>query len=152
MNDHRAVGPMPPQGTRAAAYMGHLGGPKIPPTATQVGGSESVPNTQSTVTQERGWPPNPARAIMAPSGSRSSSVRTDDELHTQPAPQRIVRQLFVRVFGNIGESGHAFPMTAGLSYLPHVFVPRAAQRTGPMRRQYDDNAPIPAVYAGNIRS
>lgn len=131
--------------------MGHQGGPKIPPTETQYGGNESVPTTQSAGTQVRGWPPNAARNILPTPGAREMVLRTDAELQLQPAPGRILRQLFERVFGNIGESGHQFPVDAGFSFIPHLFVPRAAQRTGPMLRQYDDNAPIPAIYAGNPR-
>lgn len=139
------------QGTRATVPMGHLGGPKIPPTATQSGGNESIPNTEHTVTQERGWPANPALNILPTPGARESQTRTDSELQTQPAPGRVLRQLFARALGNIGESGHQFPVDAGYSFIPHQNVPRTPMLTGPMLRQYDDNAPIPAVYAGNVR-
>lgn len=150
-NDHRAIGPLPVQGTRASVPMGHAGGPKQPPTATAFGDGPTVPNTQSAGTQVRGWPPNPVAAILPTPGARESQTRTDSELQTQPAPGRILRQLYHKVFGNIGESGHAFPFDGGFSFVPHLFVPRVAQRTGPMRREWDDNTPIPAIYAGNPR-
>lgn len=139
------------QGTRATVPMGHLYGPKNPPTATQVGGNEEVPTTQSTVTQVRGWPPNPALNILPTPGSRESQTRTDSELQTHPAPGRILRQLFSRAFGATGESGYAFPFDGAWQFLPHVNVPRSVQQSGPFVRVYDDNAPIPAVYAGNPR-
>lgn len=151
-SDNRAVGPMPPQGTRATVPMGHQYGPKIPPTGTQAGGTESVPNTQSTTSQVRGWPANPARDVRSAPGTREVVLRTDAELQTQPAPARIIRTLFVRIFGNIGESGYAFPYDAGFAFIPHHTVPRRAQGTsGPMYRLRDDNANIPAIYAGNPR-
>lgn len=134
--------------------MGHEGGPKQPPTATSFGGGPEVPNTQSTVSQVRGWPANPATNILPnpQQGSREMVLDTRYELQSQPPPGRILRQLFARVFGNIGESGHGFPFDGGFSYVPHLTIPRTAQRnTGPHRRMMDDNAPIPAIYAGNPR-
>lgn len=131
---------------------GTLHGPKQPPPATAIGGGISIPNTQHTVTQERGWPPNPASNILAPSGRRESQLTTDHELQIGAAPGRVLRQMFARVFGYIGPDLVAsFPYNAEFSTIPHQYVPRAAQRTGPMVRGYDDNAPIPAVYAGNPR-
>lgn len=151
-NPPAGVGPLPAQGTRANVAMGHQGGPKNLPTDTQFGGHDEIPTTQSTQSQVRGWPANPAYPILPTPGSREMVLRTDSEMQAQPAPPRILRYLFARNMGNIGESGHQFPMNADLSYLPHRDVPRVPQRTGPLRRQYDDNAPIPATYAGNPRS
>lgn len=140
-----------PQGTRVPSpVFGTQDGPKQPPTATQFGGNEEIPNTQSTVTQTRGWPPNPAENILSPSGNRTGVLSTSDELQVQPAPGRILRQLFARVFGFTGDGPVAgVPVTAEWSLIPHQYVPRSAQRTGPSLRGMDDNAPIPAVYAGN---
>ena len=139
------------QGTRASVPMGHLYGPKAPPTATQVGGTEEVPTTQSTVTQVRGWPANPVSNILPYPGSRESQRRTDGELQTGSSPPRILRQLYARIFGNIGESGHAFPLDGAFQFLPHVITPRSITRSGPLVRVSDDNAPVPAIYAGNPR-
>lgn len=126
-------------------------GPKQPPPSTQTGGTEQV-NIESTVTQVRGWPPNPAQRILSPGGGRHEQDLTDHELQLGEAPPKVLRQLFARVFGKIGEDGgYAFPYNAEWSMVPHLYVPREAQRTGPTARTYDDGAPIPSVYAGNPR-
>ena len=141
------------QGTRVGTpQIGTINGPKQAPTSTQIGGDTSIPTTQSTVTQVRGWPRNPAQPILAPGGARGYATTTDHELHTGPAPARVLRQLFSRVFGTIADDGgHGFPYNAEWSLLPHQWVPRAAQRTGPPARGVDDAAIIPAIYAGNAR-
>lgn len=141
------------QGTRVGTpQIGTLNGPKQPPPATQAGGDQSVPTTQATVTQTRGWPPNPARAILPPNGTRNYEITTDHELHIATAPGKVLRQMFERVFGKISDDGqHGFPYNAEWSLIPHQFVPREAQRTGPLIRAVDDSAVIPAVYAGNAR-
>lgn len=131
--------------------IGTLDGPKQAPPTTQYGGTEQVPNTQSTLTMPRGWPANPARNIASANGAREHIPTTDYLLQIGWAPNRIVRQLFDRVFGKTGEEVGSFPMLGDLLYIPHLNVPRTAQGTGPYRRVYDDAAPIPAVYAGNPR-
>lgn len=133
--------------------IGTLNGPKQPPPRTQYGGADEVPNTQSTVTQVRGWPANVARAIFSRSAGRESQIKTDPELQTGPPPSRVLRQMFERMRGQIGgEAGQAtFPYNAEWSLIIHQVIPREAQRTGLPARQIDDGAAIPAVYAGNVR-
>lgn len=148
-----AVGPIG-QGTRVASpVQGTINGPKQPPPRTQLGGTESVPNTQSTVTQVRGWPANVARAIFSRRAGRESQIETGWELQTGPEPPRILRQMFERMRGQIGgEAGQAtFPYNAEWSLLIHHTIPREAQRTGPYVKGTDDGAAIPAIYAGNPR-
>lgn len=141
------------QGTRVGTpQIGTEGGPKQPPPRTQFGGNVEVPTTQSTISQVKGWPPNPAQAILAPAGSRDDQIKTDYELNIGPRPNKILRQLFARCHGYInGELMNSFPYNAEWSLIPHQAIPREAQQSGPNARTYDDNAPILAVYAGNPR-
>jgi hypothetical protein len=135
--------------------IGTLDGPKQRPTATQFGGSDEYPNTQSTIVQEQGWPNNTrtTRGVDSPSGARQFSRRTDDELQDQPAAPHITRQFQNRNAGYIGDNLVAsFPYNAEWGYIPHQFVPRAPRGAGPAVRMVDDQAPIPAVYSGNPRS
>jgi hypothetical protein len=131
--------------------VGTIDGPKQSPPMTETGGTEQV-NIEHTTVQVRGWPPNPAQRILSPGGRRQEQITTDHELQTGEAPGKVLRQLFSRVFGSVGDDGgHAFPYNAEWSLVPHLYVPREAQRTGPTARTYDDAAPIPSVYAGNPR-
>lgn len=152
-SNNRSQGPVHQGTVVGTPGIGTLNGPKQPPTRTQFGGTDEVPNTQSTVTQVRGWPANVARAILSRGAGRESQIKTDYELNTQPAPPRILRQMFERMRGNIGaEAGQAtFPYNAEWSLIIHQKVPREAQRTGLPPRMVDDGAAIPAVYAGNVR-
>lgn len=137
------------QGTRASLAQGTLNGPKDAPTRTQSGDAGELPNTEG---RPRFWPLNRAREIFSPSGSRSEQLRTDVEQQIQPAPGRILRQMFERNRGVISDDLMAsFPYDAGWSFIPHQFIPRKPMGVGPMPRMSDDNAPIPALYAGNPR-
>lgn len=137
------------QGTRATTPQGTLNGPKDPPTKTQFGDAGERPNTEG---RPRWWPHNPAKNITSPSGSRTEQLRTDWEQQVQPAPGRILRQMFERNRGVIGDDMMAvFPYDAAWSFIPHLPIPRKPMGVGPMPRMSDDNAAIPAVYAGNPR-
>lgn len=140
------------QGTRVPSpVFGTQNGPKQPPPRTQSGGHETV-GIESATVQVRGWPANPAQPILAPSGSRPFAETTDHDLHTGPAPGHVLRYLFDRMRGVIGDNMMAsFPYDGAWSMIPHRFIPRTAQGTGLPARSYDDNAPVPAVYAGNPR-
>jgi hypothetical protein len=133
--------------------IGTLNGPKQAPTSTQFGGHDEVPTTQSTLSQVRGWPANVARNILSRPAGRESQIKTDYELQVGEAPPRVLRQMFERMRGNIGpEAGQAtFPYNAEWSLIPHQWVPRAAMRSGPQTRMFNDSQNIPAVYAGNTR-
>lgn len=136
------------QGTRASLAQG-TGQPKDAPTHTQFGDAGTKPNTQGL---RRFWPLNRVIESISPSPGRSHQLRTDYELQVQPAPGRILRQLWTRNQGVIGDDLMAsFPYDAAWSLIPHQFVPRRPQGTGPLWHQSDDNAPIPAIYAGNPR-
>lgn len=137
------------QGTRASVAQGTLNGPKDAPTRTQFGDAGSRPNTEGL---RRWWPLNKARESVSPNGSRSEQFRTEYELQVQKAPSRILRQIYDRNQGTIGDDMMAvFPYDAAWSYIPHQPIPRRPMGVGPMPRMSDDNAPIPAIYAGNPR-
>lgn len=80
---------------------------------------------------------------------RSFLFRTDAELESGPAPERIDRPSLLS-FGKTGPRVNSFPMTGGMQYVGHV--PLVQIRRGPSMHPgnaIDDRAPIPAVYAGN---
>jgi hypothetical protein len=137
------------QGTRATVAQGTLNGPKDAPIRTQFGDAGSRPNTDG---KPRWWPRNIARESRSANAGRTEQLRTDYELQVQPAPTRILRQVFDRNRGTIGDDFAAtIPYDAGWSLIPHQVIPRKPMGVGPMPRQSDDNAPIPAIYAGNPR-
>lgn len=152
--NREAVGPIGQGTVVGTPGIGTLNGPKQAPPRTQIGGTEEVSTTQSTVTQVRGWPANVARAIFSRRAGRESQIKTDFELNTGEEPRRVLRQMFERMRGNIGaEAGQAtFPYNAEWSLIIHQTIPRNAQRTGLPPRMVDDGAAIPAVYAGNVRN
>lgn len=80
----------------------------------------------------------------------SEQLRTDAQLQTGPAPDRIDRPMDLRL-GYIGPNYvNAFPMTGGLLYVGHV--PTVQIRRGPTLtpgNAIDDTAPIGAIFAGN---
>jgi len=139
------------QGTRASLAQG-TGQPKDVPAPAQEGGTEMVPNTQSTVVQNAGYPADGWRDATPASGTREFVARTDMSMQTQPAPHRITRQFQDRNMGTIGPDMVAsFPYNAEWGFIPHQYVPRQPRGAGPARRQVDDTAPVTAVYAGNPR-
>lgn len=160
-DQHQGPGPTDPvQGTVVGAVeQGTIGGPKLPPTATQFGGSVVTPNTQTVVNEGSAWPENRALPIVPDpqQASREFIFDTRAELQAGPPPGRILRQLFARVFGYTGPGSgdpvgiNTFPYNAEWSYIPHQTIPRKPYGPSPMLRQWDNNAPISAVYAGNPR-
>jgi hypothetical protein len=141
-----------------AVEQGTIGGPKLPPTATQFGGSEVIPNAVTVINEGSAWPENRALPIVpdAQQAAREFIFDTRAELQSGPPPGRILRQLFARVFGYTGASAepvgtYGFPFNGDWAYIPHQTVPRKPYGPSPMLRQWDNNAPISAVYAGNPR-
>lgn len=110
-----------------------------------------------TLIQVRDWPPNPSDAIGNTSGSRSEQDTSDRDLQTGKAPNRIVRYMPRRIFGIANgmttgtQGGEGFPWNADKDFLPHVPIARQALGTKGPQKLSDDNAAIPAVYAGNPR-
>lgn len=131
--------------------------PAIPPTPTFTvfaPDGPQVPNTQGVA--QHPWPGNTGRPVGNPSGGRSSAIATDWQLQTGPAPTRIQRDLFDRMRDMVGPTGGndvgmaSFPYNAEWSWLPHVPIVRHVYAVKDFK-SFDDNAVIPAVYAGNPR-
>jgi hypothetical protein len=157
--DHAGPGPVGQGTVVGTPEQGTIGGPKLPPTATQYGGSVVTPNTETVVNQGGAWPENRALPIVpnTQQAAREFVFDTRAELQAGPPPGRILRQLFARVFGYTSVGGgdpignYGFPYNGDWAYIPHQKVPRAPYGPSPMLRQWDNNAPISAVYAGNPR-
>ena len=156
--DHSGPGPVG-QGTAVGNIeQGTINGPKLPPTPVQYGGTEVIPNTQTVVSEGSAWPENRALPIVpsTQAAAREFIFDTRAELQAQPAPGRILRQLFARVFGYTSASaepvgGNGFPYNGDWAYIPHQVIPRKPYGPSPYLRTWDNNAPISAVYAGNPR-
>lgn len=155
--DHAGPGPLPAEGTRADISQGH--GVVQGPTQTQFGGSDQVLNARSILNEPGAWPHNTVINIQPnlQQGSREYEILTAWEMQTQMQPGRIVRQLYARNQGYIGD-GTGQPIgVAGFPYnnewgvIPHLTVQRAPYQPSPHFKQIDETAPIAAVYAGNPR-
>lgn len=118
-----------------------------------------VDGTEGTIIQTDDWPPNVSRQSISPLGDRREQYRTDAAIQWQPeAPGRILRFLPERVFGVVGISTgqrggeYGYDSTADKDFLPHIPTPRKALGVKGPQKLADDNAVVPAVYAGNPRS
>lgn len=111
-----------------------------------------------TVVQIADWPPNRSRGVISPTPGHKEQLRSDNDLHIGPGPGRIDRQMPERVFGVTGmTTGHqgteaGFYSMADKDYLPHVPIARQALGVKGPQKLADDNAVIPAIYAGNPRA
>lgn len=114
---------------------------------------------QGTVSQVKDWPPNPSEQSLSPSSGHREQVGTDGALHMGEGPGRIERLMPWRVFGVVtaatghhgSEAGYDNDM-ASRDYLQHHPVARQALGVKGPQKLSDDNAPIPAIYAGNPRA
>ena len=152
------VGPGPVgQGTVAAITQGTLAHPAPTPTPVQYGGTVEMPNTDTVVNEAGLWPRNIARESRPNSqtAAREFAIDTRFELQVQPAPGRILRQLWERMRGytSVASLGgnNGFPYNAEFAHIPHQPIPRNPMGPSPYIRSWDNNAPISAVYAGNPR-
>ncbi len=153
-----------PQGTHAAQSMGHESpgnaGLNQWPTETQFSTDSPTLPVEGAAWTAWPLPPNPSIVINSPSPGRGYLFPTAPEQQAQPAPGRIVRMLPERVMGNMGPMfGHneGSPDSFGgmettWQYMPHMAIPRKAQGTKGPTKLSDDNAAIPALYAGNPKS
>lgn len=111
-------------------------------------------NTEHATIMTRDWPPNPSRNVESYNVGHKEQLRTDNELHLGEGPGRIARFMPLRVFGAVvvaadrGMEGDTFPSQ---EYLPHIPVARQALGVKGPQKVADDNAVIPAVFAGNPR-
>lgn len=168
------------QGTRAGAWQGTssagntpnplvpgqtvtphrpLGWDDQPETAPILQFSTEAPTHEvdGAAAQTRDWPPNVSRDSIAPNAGHKEQVRTDGELHMGEGPGRILRAIPNRVFGVVGittgqrGSEDGVYSIADKDYIRHLPVARMAQGIVQIPTN-DDNAVIPAVYAGNPRA
>lgn len=126
---------------------------EMPDMATFSTDDPEFPNTQHATIMTRDWPPNPSLPTMAPPTNRVP-IMTEHELHAGTPPARIMRFNPQRVFGAVvqaadrGMEGDTFP---SWEYLQHIPVARRALGTKGPQKMADDNAVIPAIFAGNPR-
>lgn len=108
------------------------------------------------------WPENPSITEEAVNGNRGYIQREMDQgLQQGEAPGRIIRYLPMRIFGAIAAStggpligdqdGGSLAWKDGWTYIPHFKTIRQALGTKGPQKLSDDNAPIPAIFAGNPR-
>lgn len=114
--------------------------------------------TEHANVQNKGWPSNRSRAIANAGGERSEVLPTDRELQVGPMPGRIARYMPERVFGIVtpgtgtpGSEAAIGGADENRSFLAHVPVARQPHQTKGPQKLSDDNAIVPAVYAGNPR-
>ena len=152
-------------GTRASSQMGHMFHPGDKQTLYQsmditqydFGDGPQMGNPDEIITTSP-WPPNAANWKENPGGGRQEQSITSGGLQTGPPPGRILRQLYDRVHGNDGAmtgqpygTGGSLPYQESWQYMAHLKVPRQALGTKGPQKLADDNAYIPAVFAGNPR-
>jgi hypothetical protein len=108
-------------------------------------------------TTTRDWPPNASRDSIAPNSGHREQVDMSGQLQMGEGPGRILRSIPNRVFGVVGittgqrGSEDGVYSIADKDYLRHIPVARMAQGIVQIKVS-DDNAVIPAVYAGNPRA
>jgi hypothetical protein len=114
--------------------------------------------TEGTIIQVRDWPPNPSSESLSPSVGHGEQMMTGVALQIGPGPGRIARQVPQRVFGvamaSTGQRGSEVSYGGGNAnrdFLAHIPVARQALGVKDPQKLADDNAVIPAVYAGNPR-
>lgn len=116
-----------------------------------------IDGTEGTIIQTDDWPPNPSREVRSGAAGRSEQMRTDATVQMGEMPNRIERQMPMRIYGVVGittgqrGSEAGYDSTAGKDYLAHIPVPRRALGVKGPQKLSDDNAVIPAIYAGNPR-
>lgn len=118
-----------------------------------------IPGPSRTTVQTVGWPSNPYTTIYGePPAGRSEQGFYSGDLHMGPAPSRIPRYLPNRILGGnngmvtgANAIGPAFPWNGDMQYVPHLWTARTALGTKGSQKLSDDNAVIPAIYAGNPR-
>jgi len=112
--------------------------------------------TEGTTVQTRDWPPNVSRDSISTTPGHTEQMETNP-LNWGEGPGRILRSIPNRVFGVVGISTgqrggeYGYDSTAGRDYIRHIPVARMAQGIVQIPTN-DDNAVIPAVYAGNPRA
>jgi hypothetical protein len=106
----------------------------------------------------KAWPQFWTRILpgLAESG-RGEQLRTDAELQTGPAPGRIPRPETRNIGAMIGAGTgtpvgvSGFPYNGDMAYIVHQKIIRGTKNPSLPARTIDDNAHVPALYAGNPR-
>jgi len=170
--DRQGTRAFPGQGTMASGntpnplHPGQTVTPHDPQGWDQVGLTPAMTNFSPDVIeagatgvqiQTRDWPPNPsAESLSAPAG-RSEQIRTDASIQLGAAPGRILRLMPARIYGVVGPSNgqrgseDGYYAIADKDYLRHHDISHIAQGVRGPQKLSDDNAVIPAIYAGNPR-
>jgi len=114
--------------------------------------------TEGTIIQTRDWPPNPSTESLSPSIGHAEQLRTDAAIQLGMGPGRIERYLPARIWGvtNAATGGRGTEQSYGGNiadhdFLAHLPIARRALGTKGPQKLSDDNAVVPAVYAGNPR-
>jgi hypothetical protein len=131
---------------------------ETPPEAIFSTNAPAYDGAEGTIVQTAGWPANPSRTEIgnAPA-DRAEQAPYSGSLHLGPPPGRITRYLPECVFGSANGmnsgmlAGPGFPWNGDLGHINHVPIARQALGTKGPQKLSDDNAAIPAVYAGNPR-
>lgn len=116
-----------------------------------------TPEVEGAATQTRDWPPNVSRDSISPNAGHREQVDMSGQLNMGEGPGRILRSIPNRVFGVVGittgqrGSEDGVYSIADKDYMRHIPVARMAQGIVQIPTN-DDNAVIPAVYAGNPRA
>ncbi len=90
--------------------------------------------------------------LRGANSGRDPVMRTDEDLQTGPAPERIDRIFQDNAGGLIGDNVAVSVSAAGtgdLAYIPHTYTFRPQQQVRMAPRTYANDAVVPAVYAGN---
>lgn len=119
----------------------------------------SYDGTEGSLIQTRDWPPNPSYDSLSPSVGHPEQLRTDAALQLGAGPGRILRSIPARIWGIAsaptgarGTEASYDGNTASHDFLPHIPIARQALGTKGPQKLSDDNAVIPAIYAGNPRA
>lgn len=111
---------------------------------------------EGAATTTRDWPPNVSRDSISATPGHTEQMQTNP-LNWGEGPGRILRSIPNRVFGVVGittgqrGSEDGVYSIADKDYMRHIPVARMAQGIVQIPTN-DDNAVIPAVYAGNPRA
>lgn len=113
---------------------------------------------ERTLITTRNWPANPSTHAMGVTPGHTEQMRTDMALDLGPAPGRIERYMPYRVLGiasvGTGMEGSPDGYLGNMSshdFIPHLPTARQPHIAKGPQKLSDDNAVIPAVYAGNPR-
>jgi hypothetical protein len=132
----------------------------LPPTLAYFSTDKVVVEGEpGTIIQNRDWPPNPSQESVSTHSGHREQVQPDGDLHMGEGPGRILRFVPVRIWGvdnaATGQRGTEASYdgnTASHDFLAHLPIARQALGVKGPQKLSDDNAVVPAIYAGNPRA